>query len=373
MSLHVDIKKKFKGFSLDVQFETSGGYLGILGASGSGKSMTLKCIAGIETPDEGRIVLNDRVLFDSAKKINLKPQGRNVGYLFQNYALFPNMTVEDNIGAGIKLPKYGKKQKIKELIKTIQLQGLETKYPLMLSGGQQQRVALARILAYEPDVLLLDEPFSALDTYLKEQIQTEVLELLRLYHGEVLMVTHSREEAYKFCKNISIIDKGKTILTGDTKKIFEQPKMLTAARLMGCRNISPCKIISPYEVYATDWDVLFETRDEIPHNVKYVGIKSNSFELINTTDKENKEDKEDKITQIDKINTKDEKNTIMFEINDIIEEIDGYTIIFRNKYSENINSNSYLWYKIKKEEWDNKKDKLNLCLKIPKESILLLK
>src|SRR5665647_158256 len=144
MSLLVNIKKKFKGFTLDVHFETGEGYLGILGASGSGKSMTLKCIAGIETPDEGRIILNGRVLYDSENKINLKPQSRNIGYLFQNYALFPNMTVEDNIGAGIKLPRNEKKQKINELIKTIHLQGLEHKYPSMLSGGQQQRVALAR-------------------------------------------------------------------------------------------------------------------------------------------------------------------------------------------------------------------------------------
>lgn len=109
MSLFVDIKKKLKGFSLEVSFETNGDYLGILGASGSGKSMTLKCIAGIETPDEGIIVLNGKVLFDSKKNINLKPQERNVGYLFQNYALFPNMTVEENISIGLKSSKLEKK------------------------------------------------------------------------------------------------------------------------------------------------------------------------------------------------------------------------------------------------------------------------
>ena len=166
MSLFVDIRKKLKGFSLNVSFETNGDYLGVLGSSGSGKSMTLKCIAGIETPDEGLIILNGKVLFDSKKKINLKPQERNIGYLFQNYALFPNMTVEKNIGIGLKGSKYEKNRKINEIIEAFHLQGLEKKYPRQLSGGQQQRVALARCIIYKPDVLMLDEPFSALDTYL---------------------------------------------------------------------------------------------------------------------------------------------------------------------------------------------------------------
>ena len=129
MGLQVDIKKKLKGFNLNVSFETEGEYLGILGASGSGKSMTLKCIAGIEIPDEGRIVLNGKVLFDSGKKINLKPQERNVGYLFQNYALFPHMTVEENIGIGLSLPKQVKEQEVKAMIRSFHLDGLEKKYP----------------------------------------------------------------------------------------------------------------------------------------------------------------------------------------------------------------------------------------------------
>ena len=155
MSLFVDIKKKLKGFSLNVSFETNGDYLGILGASGSGKSMTLKCIAGIETPDEGIIVLNGKVLFDSKNKINLKPQERNVGYLFQNYALFPNMTVEENIGIGLITSKSEKKKKVKEMINLFHLQGLEKKYPNQLSGGQQKRVDLSRCIIYKQDILII--------------------------------------------------------------------------------------------------------------------------------------------------------------------------------------------------------------------------
>jgi molybdate transport system ATP-binding protein len=133
MSLEVNIKKNFKGFSLHVDFQTSGEYLGILGASGSGKSLTLKCIAGVETPDEGRIVLNDRVLYDSQNNINIIPQSRNIGYMFQNYALFPNMTAEENIGVGLKLSKKEKKIKTNELLNLFRIEDIGYKYPAQLS------------------------------------------------------------------------------------------------------------------------------------------------------------------------------------------------------------------------------------------------
>ena len=166
--LEVNIQKKLKEFDLNVDFELKKGCLGILGPSGCGKSMTLKSIAGIENPDNGVVNLitdKENIYFDSDKKINLKPQKRNVGYLFQNYALFPNMTVEENVAIG--LSKNYDEKIVSEMIKRFRLEGLEKRYPRQLSGGQQQRVALARILAYGPDVLLLDEPFSAMDTFLK--------------------------------------------------------------------------------------------------------------------------------------------------------------------------------------------------------------
>jgi len=170
MSLYVDIKKSLNGFKLDVNFEAGKQTTGLLGASGCGKSMTLKCIAGIEKPDSGVIMLNDKILFDSTKKINIPPQERNTGYLFQNYALFPNMTTLQNISIGLKLPKHERDKIVKEKITKFGLSGLENRYPNQLSGGQQQRVALARILAKEPDILMLDEPFSALDSFLKWQL-----------------------------------------------------------------------------------------------------------------------------------------------------------------------------------------------------------
>lgn len=159
MGLVVDIKKKMEDFQLDVRFHSEASRIGILGASGCGKSMTLKAIAGIDTPDAGEIVINGRELYHSGHRINIRPQKRNIGYLFQNYALFPTMTVAKNIEAGLKGAKQEKQKRVDEMLRIFRLDGLKDRMPKELSGGQQQRVALARIMAYEPAVILLDEPF----------------------------------------------------------------------------------------------------------------------------------------------------------------------------------------------------------------------
>ncbi|MGI5912422.1 MAG: sulfate/molybdate ABC transporter ATP-binding protein [Syntrophomonadaceae bacterium] len=354
MNLAVDIKKKLKGFSLDIAFKTDGNYLGILGASGSGKSMTLKCISGIETPDEGHIVLNGKVLFDSKKNINLKPQDRNIGYLFQNYALFPHMTVEENIGIGLTLSKKEKEQKIKEIIESFHLQGLEKKYPGQISGGQQQRVALARCIVYKPDILMLDEPFSALDSHLKEQLQNGVLELLKLYDGQVIMVSHSRDEIYRFCKELIIIDKGMSVLFGNTKEIFKQPKLHSAARLTGCKNISKCEVLSSHCVHAVDWNVTLEIEKMLSEKIKYIGIRAHDFQVV------------------DAVKAKEQKNVIECRINKVVEDVFEYNIFFENIETNKKNDNVNLLCKINKEEWDNREHKESLYLKVPENSILLL-
>ncbi len=277
MSLKATIKKRFSGFLLDVSLDTDGGVMGILGASGSGKSMTLKCIAGIETPDEGRIELNGKVLFDSERHINLPPQKRNVGYLFQNYALFPNMTVETNIAAGLSGSKVEKQAAVSRMIHMLKLEGLEKRYPSQLSGGQQQRVALARILVYEPDVIMLDEPFSALDYYLKEQLQFQLREVLKDYTGDVLMVSHSRDEVYRFCEKSIILNRGQVAMQGDTKEIFMNPRNLTAARLTGCKNFSRIKRINEYEIEAVDWGLTLRTSEKVSEETAYVGIRAHEF------------------------------------------------------------------------------------------------
>ena len=216
MAIELDIQKNFKGFSLDVRLKGQDGPIGILGASGSGKSLTLKSIAGIEHPDQGHIQIGDHVLYDSDSRICLKPQKRNVGYMFQNYALFPTMTVEQNVGAGLAGNKKKKQEQVQKMIRHFRLEGLEKRLPRELSGGQQQRVALARIMAYEPSVILLDEPFSALDVFLKDRLQQEMMELLSDYDGTVIL--RSTGSARNFW----------SLMTGNRSVTVTQRQSLTA-------------------------------------------------------------------------------------------------------------------------------------------------
>ncbi|MBR0272170.1 MAG: ATP-binding cassette domain-containing protein [Methanobrevibacter sp.] len=291
--LKVNIQKELKEFDLDVKFELKNKRLGILGPSGCGKSMTLKSIAGIVNPDEGIISLttNEEITyFDSDNKINIKPQKRNVGYLFQNYALFPNMTVEENIAIG--LSKDDSEKSVSDMIKRFHLEGLEKRYPRQLSGGQQQRVALARILAYSPDVILLDEPFSAMDTFLKEQLRIELSNMLKGFDGFSIMVTHDRDEAFQFCDELIVLDQGKIIAKGDTYDIFENPGRVEVARLTGCKNISKIEIIDDYHLKSLDWGVTFEVSKKISPNITHIGIRAHDFiaaekEDVNVVDTEN--------------------------------------------------------------------------------------
>lgn len=273
MAVYVDIEKNFKGFSLRVKFESSSPTMGILGASGSGKSMTLRSIAGIETPDKGRIIINEKTVFDSERKINLKPQERHVGYLFQNYALFPTMTVRENIGCGFRGEKKQKTARIDDFIKRYRLDGLERRYPSQLSGGQQQRVALARMMIGEPEVILLDEPFSALDGYLKDVLQKDMQEFLEEYSGDMMMVTHSRDEAFRFCRELMLLKEGRALISGNTRELFEQPQLLDAAQLTGCKNFSRIERLDDYHVWALDWDMQLRTIQKVSQEDAYIGIR----------------------------------------------------------------------------------------------------
>ena len=279
MSLHVDIKKRLGSFVLESAFEQDGGVLGLLGASGCGKSMTLKCIAGIEKPDEGRIVLDGRVLYDSAARVNLPPQQRQVGYLFQNYALFPNMTVRQNIAVGLHREKDRRKREreLEDAIHLFQLDGLENHRPHQLSGGQQQRVALARILVNRPQLLMLDEPFSALDSHLRLRLQMELKERLSVFGRDVLMVTHSRDEAYHMCGRIAVMESGKIKIVKETKELFADPESICAAAITGCKNIASARKIGEYEVEVPDWGIRLTTAKPVRDDVTAVGIRAHYF------------------------------------------------------------------------------------------------
>ncbi|WP_297209240.1 sulfate/molybdate ABC transporter ATP-binding protein [uncultured Flavonifractor sp.] len=274
MALSVDIHKDFGTFRLDVAFETERGQLtGLLGASGCGKSMTLRCIAGIETPDLGRITLDDRVLFDRERGINLPPQKRRVGYLFQNYALFPHMTVAQNIAVGVA-DKKTRAETVARLVRTLYLEGQEDKYPRQLSGGQQQRVALARILASAPEVLLLDEPFSALDSYLKWQVELELADLLTTFPGPVLFVTHSRDEVRRLCQRVCVLDQGTSQAVMPVNQLFEAPHTLSACLLSGCKNISRVRAAGDGQVEALDWGVVLNPGRPLPEHLTHLGVRA---------------------------------------------------------------------------------------------------
>lgn len=374
MSLKVNIKKRLGNFNLDVAFETERGVFAILGASGCGKSMTLKCIAGIETPDEGRIELNGRVLYDSAKKINLTPQKRRVGYMFQDYALFPNMTVEQNIKAG--MGKHPEEEKVRSYINRFRLEGLEKHYPAQLSGGQKQRVAMARMIASEPDILLLDEPFSALDSYLKWELEQEMRDMLAEVQKPVLFVSHNRDEVYRLCSMVSCIDHGKMEVIEKTKEFFHNPKTKTAAVLSGCKNISAAEIVDNNHIKALGWGITLCV-SEIPEETKAVGIRAHSFYPVNAEQIPGKESaaNESRVSVIQEgtglkkyRNPVQEENIFKIEESRIIEDPFEWNISFRPS-----KESGWLQWKIAKTEQEDSPEPIPPALAVHAKDILLLK
>ena len=283
MELIVNIEKRLRDFTLAADFTLTDTTLALLGASGSGKSMTLKCIAGLERPDRGQIVLNERILFDSEKGINLPPQARNVGYLFQNYALFPNMTVRENIIFALDGSREEKDRIFKDNVARFSLEGLENAYPAGLSGGQQQRVAFARILARGADVLLLDEPLSALDTHLKWQIETALREILTMQDISAILVTHDRDEAFRIAQEIATVDRGQLTPPTDKHELFRNPRTCAATTLTGCKNISAAHSVDEHHVEAIDWGITLRVADAAT-DVRHIAVRAHYLVLATEND-----------------------------------------------------------------------------------------
>ena len=283
MKLVVNIEKRLRDFTLAANFTLTDTTLALLGASGSGKSMTLKCIAGLERPDHGQIVLNERILFDSEKGINLPPQARSVGYLFQNYALFPNMTVRENIIFALDGSREEKDRIFKDNVARFSLEGLENAYPAGLSGGQQQRVAFARILARGADVLLLDEPLSALDTHLKWQIETALREILTMQDISAILVTHDRDEAFRIAREIATVDRGQLTPPMDKHELFRNPGTRAATTLTGCKNISAARRVDETHVTATDWGITLRVADAAT-DVRHIAVRAHYLVLASESD-----------------------------------------------------------------------------------------
>ena len=277
MRLSADIHRRIDDFELDVLIESDADRIGILGESGSGKSMTLRSIAGIADTGSGRIEVNGRVLYDSETKTDLKPQKRNVGYMFQSYALFPTMSVLKNVMAGLGRPDEEKRARAMDMLKRFRMDGLENRLPGELSGGQQQRAALARIMVTGPDLILLDEPFSALDSYLRDRMQLEMTEMLKDFPGQVLMVSHSRDELYRFSEEIFVLQSGKVIRHGTTGDVFRDPGSVEAARLTGCKNFTRAEKTGDKTIRLTDWDLEVSLAKEIPDGITHAGYRAHRF------------------------------------------------------------------------------------------------
>ena len=341
--IYVDIEKKFGKFTLKTKFQFDNEIMGLLGASGSGKSLTLKCIAGIEKPDKGRIILNDRVLFDSEKKINISPKDRKIGYLFQDYALFPNMNVYENIKVGIREGENFDKL-IMEKLEEMRISHLKDKKINEFSGGEKQRVALARLLINKPEIILLDEPFSALDDYLKSKIELEVSEVLRNYKIPTILVSHSRAEAYRLCNEICVMSNGKSEDLMNKKELFKNPKTFSSCLISGCKNFSKIEKISENRLRALDWNIELETSDAILEEHKILGIRAHLIEL-----------------------EKSDENSFAVEVERVLEDVFTYIILVRKKDAKNsirIEVDKHIWEKVENRE--------NFFITMRKENLILM-
>ena len=344
MALSVDIEKTLGDFHLRVKFEAENRVLALLGASGCGKSMTLKCIAGIERPDRGVITLDGTTLFDSGRGVNLPPQRRRVGYLFQQYALFPNMTVEQNIAVGVR-DRRRAREETAEAIAAMRLEGLERKRPHQLSGGQQQRVALARILVNRPEVLLLDEPFSALDSHLRFQLEQELRGAIRRFGKTVLLVSHNRDEVFRLSDEVAIMHDGRIETTGEKKAVFANPRTRNGAILTGCKNVSPVEATGERRARAVDWGVELALPASAD-GVQYVGIRMHDVRLADA---------------------QGEPNAFLCRVEETIENPFSCTVLLRPEGAARP-----IGWELDKERWRQiRAERLRVCL--PPESMLLLK
>lgn len=347
MSLSVNIKKHLGDFSLDVDFKSNNDRLALLGSSGCGKSVTLRCISGIMTPDEGHIELDGKVLFDSREKINLPPQKRHIGYLFQQYALFPNMTVEQNIRSVLR-DKSDRDETVKRLLRTFQLEDVISSRPAQLSGGQQQRLALARILASKPKTLLLDEPFSALDSYLKSQLEQELADILDTFGGDVVWVSHDRDEVFRNCARVCVLDVGKSQSVVTPNDLFHNPKTASAAKLSGCKNVVPA-ISRGSSVEISCWNLSLKCAHPVEADISAVGLRAHHLGFAN----ENNE------------------NVIRCSLVRTMDNVFSTIIILRPLGSAP--NSPTLRMEVKKELWSALQDKRNICVSIAPQNILLLK
>jgi molybdate transport system ATP-binding protein len=241
--LDVTVQKRLPGFALDVAFTTDKDLAVLFGPSGAGKSLTLQAIAGTVTPDAGCMLLDGQPLYDSTRRHHLPPQQRRIGYVPQHYALFPHLTVAENMAFGLgHLPQRVRTKRVAELLALFRMQGCARRLPRQLSGGQQQRVALARALAVQPRLLLLDEPFAALDGVLRETLRQELVQVQARWGIPVLLVTHDLADVFALGQRVFVYDRGRIIQQGTRDEVFCRPNSRRVAEFVHTRNIMPAVV-----------------------------------------------------------------------------------------------------------------------------------
>lgn len=280
MAMLIEIKKKMPGFSLDVSYEGLAVKTGILGAPGAGKSLLLKCIAGLERPDEGRIQIDGHTVYDSGRKVNMKVQKRRIGYLTSEYALFPGMSVENNILCGYRGRKSQGEGIVSEYIRKFGLTGLEDQMPERLTDMAKQRTAMARALIGEPLQIVFDEPFLGKEGYQKEDLQADFYRYLKDYEGGCVLASQNPEDIYEFCDHVVVLGKGSVIASGAVKDIYKNPVSMEVARLTGCRNFSRIEILDEYHVLALDWGIALRTEKRVTEDQRYVGIRKDQLKMV---------------------------------------------------------------------------------------------
>ncbi|HUJ24154.1 MAG TPA: ATP-binding cassette domain-containing protein [Bryobacteraceae bacterium] len=231
------------GFSLEIQLQAGPGVTALFGPSGAGKTLTLDAIAGFTRPDTGRILLDDQILFDAAARVNLRPQERHCGYVFQNYALFPHMTLRENLlFAADRQPRLERHRRVNEMLERFHLSDVSGRRPHEVSGGQKQRCSIARALIGSPKLLLLDEPVRGLDAPLRAELYDLLRNIRADFKIPILLVTHDLEECFELAEEMLIVREGRVVQSGPPRKIQEQPANVEVARLMGISNLFEAEI-----------------------------------------------------------------------------------------------------------------------------------